>query len=819
MLRNYFNTALRQIAKRAGYTTINLLGLTVGVCACLAIWLITHFELTYDRFHPDGERIYRLVSQYKELSGNDVYSGNVPEPAGGQARVELSGIEKVAKFYNYNASVQIPSVQGKTKKFEKIPGDGLNGDFVFAEPQYFEIFKYQWVAGEPGAALNEPFRVVLSTKEVQKYFGLSDDWGSVLGRQVIYDDSLTVTVSGVVKDWDANTDLTFKDFISYSTIGASFVKNDIDLNNWSNFNGLSQTFVKLARGVTPDRIEAELQAFAVRHITVFQKSQHFQILLQPLSDLHFNASFEKLYGRQANLPALHGLLYIAAFILIIASINFINLSLSQALGRGKEIALRKVLGSSRSSLIFHFLIETFLLTLFSLVISLIIVLPILSLFSEFVPKELTFKVFDFSTVVFVLLLLFVTTFLSGFYPAYALSSMAPARALKSQARPKQALKAQFQKILIVFQFSISIIFIIAAIIGREQIHFILNKQLGFSKDAIIHITTDGKDPYDKRKLLAERIRLLQGVEMVSMDRLPPAFDGNATTKVYFSGRTTMKISTDFRVGDENYIPLYGISLVAGRNLFHSDTLREVVINQTLSKILGCSQPGDAIGKNLFFWGRTCQIVGVMADFNHNNPLHNSIGPVMVTSFAPMESGYSVKLATNGNSVGSFNRTTNDIRELWASTFPDKPFDYIFYDETIKSFYIKEQAEERIATAAMIITIILSCLGLFALVGLSAQQRTREIGVRKVLGASVTNVAIMISRSYVILVLSAFVISAPIAYFLMQKWLQDFANRIDIGSSIFIVAGILVILITLATVSFHAIKAAIADPIKSLRTEG
>ena len=492
MLKNYLKIAWRNILRQKGYTAINVSGLAFGVAACLMIWFITHYELRYEQFQPGRERIFRVVSEIGNKSRQTDHWGEVPEPAAAQMRLEISGIEKIANFHNYNMGVGIPDGKGGMKKFPKVSGGQNNEDFVFAEPQYFELFRYEWVAGDPATALKDPFHVVLSTSEAQKYFGQSD-WSALMGRRIVYDDSLTVVISGIVKDWDKPTDLQFKDFVSYSTLNASYLKDEMALDQWGNFSSSSETFIKLAPGVSAARIETEFKSFVDTHMKhSFDKDQTYRMLLQPLSDLHFSAEYDKDYGREVHLPTLYGLMGIAVFILIIAAINFINLSIAQSFRRAKEIGVRKVLGSSRRGLVIQFLSETFFLTLLALLISLCLMRPILASFPSFVPKGVTVALSDPATLLFISGILVVTTLLSGFYPAWVLSAFLPAQTLKNQGSQMGSGRNGLRKALVVFQFTLSVAFIIATIVIGDQMHFMLHKDMGFAKDAIVISRNESK---------------------------------------------------------------------------------------------------------------------------------------------------------------------------------------------------------------------------------------------------------------------------------------------------------------------------------------
>ncbi|HZY35511.1 MAG TPA: ABC transporter permease, partial [Mucilaginibacter sp.] len=392
MFRNYLKIAWRSITRNKAYTAINVLGLSLGVCACLIIYLVTSFELSYDTFHPGKDRIYRIVTLMQDAQGNrgDGASGIAALPMA--LRNELSGFEAVTGFYTYFPKVTIPGAKNTGKKFLALTEGEQPANVIVAEPQYFSIFQYRWLQGNPSTALNEPFKVVLSEQEAHKYFG-AVPLENIMGKEVIYNDSLRLTVTGIVQDWDKHTDFNFKDFISFATVQHSFLKKDIELENWQMWDSDSQGYVKLAKGVTPARVEKQLAQFVKAHIRMSDGSKA-QLLLQPLSDIHFNDHYQDSYSRQAHLPTLYGLMAVAVFILLIAAINFINLSTAQSLRRAKEVGVRKVIGSTKTNLTIQFLVETFLVTGVALIIAVAAVNPILSIFHAFIPQGVALNLFS-----------------------------------------------------------------------------------------------------------------------------------------------------------------------------------------------------------------------------------------------------------------------------------------------------------------------------------------------------------------------------------------------------------------------------------------
>ncbi len=818
MLRNYVKTTLRNLTKHKVSTLINLFGLTLGVTACLVIYLITKYELSYDTFHPDRERIYRLVgeSQYGN-SGEKHPVGFVPNAVPGAIRKEIAGLETVAAFHNIESDVLIPNGREKPKRFESRRRTGGNADLVIVEPQYFDIFRYEWLAGNPETALSEPFTLVLTEQKARTYFG-DLPLEQLIGKEVIYQDSVRVSVAGIVKDWAQPTDFTFTDFISSATIRASQLKREINLDEWDDIWSASQAFVRLPAGTTPAQLAGPFQQFGKAH---FQKELKFTPALQPLSDLHFNEAYQDNYSRKAHLPTLYGLMAIAGFILLIAAINFINLATAQSVQRAKETGIRKVMGSSRWNLISQFLGETAFLTFISVLISLLLVHPILATFQSLTPKGLTVDLFSLQTLVFLLFVTVMTSLLSGLYPSWVLSSYLPALVLKGQTALKGGQKGYLRKSLIVFQFTVSLVFIIGTLMVSRQLNFMRNKDLGFSTNAIVSIRPDGSirpsGGNDKGPVLAQKFKQLTGVERVTMEWFPPMGDAFMTTKLKYQGKTkVVEMDVSAKVGDENFIPMYQLRMLAGRNYLKSDSLRELVINATYANALGFKNPADALGQLIEFQDKKYPIVGVVADF-HEQSFHEKIGAVFIANL-PQARNIGVKLATKGQQMRDVKATLASMEQQWKAVYPDTKFEYTFLDESIAKLYEKEEKTGQLVNTATAIAILISCMGLFGLATFTAQQRTKEIGVRKVLGASVASIVALLSKDFLKLVVLAIVIASPLAWWAMNQWLRDFEYKVSLEWWVFALAGLLAVGIALLTVGAQSVKAALTNPVKSLRTE-
>jgi putative ABC transport system permease protein len=821
MFKNYFTIAWRNIIRHKIYTTINIVGLALGICACIVIYLITNYEFSFDKFHPGSDRIYRIVGE-AQRSGSEKQFLNSPFTDVAGFQNQIPGFEAAAGVYSYGAGVSIPNGSKPLKKFDgRIEGSYVTSSII-TWPQYFDIFKYLWLEGN-AQVLNEPFKVVLSEKRAHQYFG-DIPLNSIIGRTVIYDDSLRVSVAGIVKDWTENTDFGYTDFISISTATHSFLKSKIPAEDWSSLSPhQSMAFVKLAKGVTPSQVNKMFASFIKEHVKFPDNSSSLRMYLQALNDIHFTDDFHRGDDgddfRKAYLPTLDALMGVALFILIIAAVNFVNLSTAQSIQRAKEIGVRKVLGSNRRNIMFQFLTETVALTSIAVVLSVLLVNPVLDLFKDYIPEGVTFHLSNLSTLIFLLTVTLLTSLLAGFYPAKVLSSYLPVLSLKGASGQQGTERVGLRKALIVFQFSISLVFIIAAIVIGKQINFMNTTDKGFNTNNVITLMKWG-DKDQKLKVLAQQVAQIKGVDKVILQNHAPMGFAQMMNSFTYKGKQEIITQPLMEIGDDQYIPFYQMKIIAGRNMLHSDSLKELVINETMAKAIGFTNPQDALGKMLYMTGpagKAYPIVGVIADF-HQQSFHDAIQPAVIVNNPSLNFSIAIKLAASETNMKAVKPIVSGIEQRWKKIYPGEPFDYSFLNESVTWLYDQEKKTAWLMNAAMAITIFISCMGLFGLGMYTAQKRTKEIGIRKVLGASVANIATMLSKDFISLVLIAIVAASPVAYYFSKQWLQDFAYRTSINWWIFLIAGAVAISIALLTVSFQAIKAAIANPIKSLRTE-
>jgi putative ABC transport system permease protein len=815
MLQNYIKIAFRSFARRKLFTLINIIGLSVGISAALVIYLIVHFDFTFDKYHPGGNRIYRVVTNFS-FSGNPAYNPGVCDPLPG-AMNQVSGLSATAPVMVLPyADVTIPNSQSIFKKQDNV---------ILADAGYFQIFDYKWLAGS-AAGLSVPGQVVLTSDQAQKYFpGLS--YGQILGRTLLYD-TLKTIVTGIVQTPLQNTDLIFGSFISYATAFANpAMKAQLRLHNWGGTSVHHQFFVKLMPGTNTVIVQKQLNQILHENSPPYDKSNTQQFSLQPLADIHFNANYGTFNGRVANITTLYNLFAIALFILLLGCINFVNLSTAQSVQRAKEIGIRKAIGSSRWQLIFQFLAETFVLTLMAALISAALAPVLLNIFADFIPPGVNASlILRPGIVLFLLLLTALVSLLSGFYPALVLSGYKPVAVLKGQVKSENQSRntAWFRKSLTVSQFIIAQFFIMATLLVNKQIHYALHKDIGFKKDAIILINAPAKNySASRNRLFLHQLQTLPGVELAGIGRDAPMSDNTNTTEgTYKDGKREVKM-TDLaeKFGDENYIKLYHIKLMSGRNLQPGDIGKAFIVNQTLTRRIGFKNPQDAVGKQIinFNGDANMQIIGVVADFNQESIIAPIAPLTILMDNGPGNAGtFHIALKPQTGDGSNWQQAINGMQREWKNVYPGEDFTYHFLDKNIAQLYITEQHTATLLNWATGLSVLISCLGLLGLAVYNTTKRTKEIGVRKVLGASVAQLVVLLSREMIGLILLAFIIVTPVAYWAMHKWMQNFADRTTISWWIFGVGGMAMLVAASTTSALQTVKAAMANPVKSLKSE-
>lgn len=815
MFKTHLKVALRNFRQNKIFTLINMAGLAIGISASLVIYLIVQHDFSFDKFHQDRDRIYRVVSKI-QFPGMLMKNSGVPVPTGAAAREQVPGVENAAFFSVVSAKVTVPtSAQNAPLTFRE------REKIIYCDDEYFNIFKYNWLAGTPHQAMTEPFKVVLSKSAAIAYFG-NIDLNEVIGREVIYNDSIKTTVAGVVDDFRKNTDIIFKEYISMATIaGNEGMKEQMSWDSWGSINSQNQLMLKLKDGIDPNAVRSQLMDIKARHADSTENPMDLDFTLQPLSDIHFNTDFGAYSERQAHLPTMYGLLAVAAFLLLLGCINFINLTTAQAAQRAREIGIRKTMGSRKGQLIVQFLSETLLLTFMATILSVIIAPWLLNVFKDFIPAEVSFKSLNQPHVwIFLIAITVIVGLLAGFYPALVLTKFKPVTVLKNQAfsGTNQTRRAWLRKTLTVTQFVIAQFLIIATLVVSKQIHFSMTKELGYRKDAIVSVNVPwnyfSNAPDNRRFVFQQNLNAIPEIEMVSLSSSSPAsLNTNTSSFTFKKDDTVHETMVEIKYADSNYFKLYGMKLIAGAPLSQSDTVKEYVINETYAKMLGFTNPDDIVGKVV--GEKNIPIVGVLADF-HTKSTREEIKPLAYASY--INRSYTLHLGLRADDPASWKTAIQKAEKEYKKIYPESDFAYTFYDETIAKFYVAEQRISRLLTWASGLCIFISCLGLLGLAIFVTNARVKEIGVRKVLGASVFQIVSLLSKDFMKLVLVAFVLAVPLAWYATHSWLQDFAYRTELSWWLFVVAGVGMLMISLAILSFRTIKSALENPVKSLRTE-
>ncbi len=793
MFKNYFKVAFRNLWKNKVFSFINIMGLTVGMTACFLIFLYVKFELSYDAFNKKSDRIYRLVTDLKTPSDN-LHIGITSWAFAPKIKSELPEVQAFTRISGGNFLL--------TKGDQKFQEDKM----LFADSSLFEVFDFKLLKGNPQIALKDPYSIVLSETYAKKYFANENPVGQTL---LFSGDHTPSTVTGVMKDIPDNSQIKTDLFVSMSTLTKKM--NDSLDDQWDNFGATS--FLLLKPGTNAIALEKKFPELLKNWIgSDMDKAQmHYTLSLEQLRDVYLYS--DRNSSKSGNIRNVYIFSIIAVFILLIACFNFINLTTARASERAKEVGIRKVAGASKSQLGRQFIGETVLLCLIAFILVVGFSALLLPSFNRLSGKIISAGIFsNFSYLILLFFSSIAIGLVAGLYPALVLSSFKPIVVLKG--RFSSGTKGVFlRKGLVVTQFTISIALIIGTLIVYSQMKYMRNQELGFNKDQMVVLNTNGDSA---RFAFKQSLLNIPNVKSVSLSSSAPGMGNSEAYSQIENKNGDMQVATLSRYAvDFDFIPQYQIKMVAGRAFskdFATDTTQALILNETAVKLFGYSSPDQIIGKRFDQWGRQGKVIGVMKDF-HYRSLQENIKPLSMVIQPTSEQLVNVNIA-------SFNisQTLAAIEGKWKQMLPARPFSYIFLDDTFNKQYQDQDRFEKIFFNFAILAIFISCLGLLGLASYSTLQRTKEIGIRKVLGASVSGITSLLSKDFIKLVLIALVIASPLAWFGMHKWLQGFAYRINIGFWVFILAGIVAVLIALLTVSFQAIKAALTNPVKSLRTE-
>ena len=804
MIKNYFRINLRNLKHNKGYAIINILGLATGIAVCLLIFLIISFETSFDNYHKKSHRIFRVLTEYHHADSKEIFYGRgVPFGVPGALKNSFKQIEEVAPIWaDHNDQVVITNSGGElTKKFKE-----ENGVF-FTNPAFFKIVDFPLLAGSY-ETLNDPNNALLTKAAADKYFG---DWKDAIGKTFKLNNTYTLKVTGVLANVPSNTDFQFKIVISY---GTGYTSKFIHSTDWDNTSSNFSCYILLPSNASPSNLNSQLIALSKKKKSPENKDVQ---TIQPLDAVHYDTQAGNLSSKTISHELINALWLIAAFILLIACVNFTNLSTAQAINRSREVGVRKVLGSNKWQLQLQFLSETFLIVLASILCSLIIAWLSLPYINNLLELSLSINLSNgISILLFLLITLITVTILAGFYPSVVLSGFNPINALKSKLVSKSNKGISLRRGLVVFQFIIAQSLIIATMVIAKQMSFFTSQSLGFEKNAVVNIPipTDSAG-ISKIDFLKKQLKAVSGIQSVSFNSNTPVEDNNDNwTNIKFDHSTKQ---TDFysiiKSADNEYLPAYKLPLIAGRNIELSDTIREFLVNEMFLRNLGIRNPQDALNKEINLYGNVKgPVVGVLKDF-YTRSFRDGLAPLIITSNKGDYNETSIKLDSK-----ELTSSMNQIEKIWGETYPDFVFEYKFLDDKVENFYKHENQIAHLYKIFSMIAIFLSCLGLYGLASFMAVQRIKEVGIRKVLGATGSHIVYLFSKEFILLISIAFVIATPLTWYFMHQWLQNYPFRIQLSWWLFLAGGIISIIIALATVSIKAIKAAVANPVVSLRTE-
>ena len=787
MFRSYCIIAFRNVQRNLNYVLLNVFGLTISIASCLIIFLIVRNELGYDNFHRKADRTYRVTLNAIDFNPS-VSMGVVPA-----LRTDFPELENVSQVW-YQQLGQLKIGQQRYNEH----------GYMYADEQFTSIFDYQWLQGNPHTALSEPNTIVLTKSMAGKYFGNKDAMGQLINLDNQYD----LRVTGIVKDPPGNTSLPFRFLVSFAT-----VKKDLGpgANNFYAIMG-GNAYIVLPENYPLARLQGRMKAFIAKNWDA-DLAKEARLPLQPLRDIHFDQRYLNDSERPTtSRGTYYALAVVALFIIITACINFINLATAQAAKRAREVGVRKALGAGRSQLIRQFMGETSSLVIFSVLLAIVAAYFLLpeaaawlnikidrhQLFLPVVMALLT------ATTVLVILL-------AGLYPAFVQSAFQPVLSLKGSTGAAYR-GFTLRKSLVLLQFVISQVLIIGTMIVGRQMDFFRNQDLGFNKEAVVAFDLADRS---KREVVRQQLLNNPGVSDVCFSTGAPVYGRIYSPLSAPELGITKDDVTEIKIVDEHYIDMFGMKMLAGEKIARKspgDTTHNVVVNETLVHKLGIAGPQAALGKHILANGTYCTVIGVVKDFQSESK-HKKIRPCVIWYDEKVFFSASVKIRP-----GHMRETLSRIEKDWYSLFPDNLFYYEFLDDHIASFY---QQEEKVYTAFKLfssLAILIGCLGLYGLVTFAAVQRTKEVGIRKVLGASLPDIVALFAKEFVVLIAIAFVVAAPVAWYVMHTWLANFAYQVGIGPGTFVAGLILSIMIAACTIAYQSVKAALANPLKSLRTE-
>lgn len=820
MLKNFFTLAIRNLLKSRTTSIINILGFSLGITCCLIIYFKVKYELSFDRFHSHSENTFRVVRHTKGLglklaAGEWEYRDGVFGALPGEIKREIPEAVHVSPVMNIGfITINVPD----SKTAKGVKSFKVEGNTALVEPSFFTIFdfkgtNFRWIEGSPTVSLTEPFSIVLTQKEANKYFADQNPIGKSINLE-----KLEFKVTGIITDFPANTDLPLKLLISYSTI------NKLNEGFTEDWNGLgnNQCYVVLQNPDQKEVVESKIKKIYSQHASK-EQSENRLFKLQPLKELHSDSRFGNYSNRVVSKEIIFALICVGLFIIIIAGINYANLALARSGLRTREVGIRKVFGSNRRLIVAQFLGESFIITLIAMNIGILCSKLILALSPAFLSIPADYSItFDGLTIVFLILLLLFISFISGCYPALVVSRFNPIDILKNRFVISHSGKLNFTRAMVVLQFTISLIMIIATTVVFKQLKFLNNIDLGYNKEAVFVVGIPQND-----QMLMERFRtsMLKNpyVKHISLSSNDPAQSGSWTDITRYENQQEKRIVTQIVSIDTSYINTYQLNLLAGRNISDIDSGKTLLVNEQLIKDLEFKSLQDAVGAEVNLYAdpnNKVTIVGVLKDYYYES-LRNKVRPTALVGNSRVHQA-GIKLALDRydkrNAYTQMKSVLQYTQETWLSIYPDNFYEYTFIEDRLNSYYRNEQLTSQLFNIFAIITIFIGCLGIFGLAFYTSEQKSKEIAIRKVNGASVGSIIGILSKNYSVWLGIAFLIACPVAFFAMRKWLESFAYKTSISWWVFAFAGLTALTVAAITVSWQSYKAAVRNPVDSLKYE-
>lgn len=789
MLKNYINIAFRNLSRNKGFSILNILGLSVGIACCLLLFFYVRNELSYDSFHEKGDRVYR-IGKVRVSDGNETRTARSQVPMGPAIEQNFPGVEKAVRFWR-----AFEPVVGRENQYFN------ESNFYFTDPSVLEVFSFNLIEGNAAKALSQPHSVVLTGQTAKKYFGDENPVGKVISYDGYPAGEVDLTVTGVIEDLPSNTQFEF-DFL------ATLKGVETEKDNWGSHKPI-WTYVLLEDNTDPGLLQQSLPSFQENQYASSAVTE--AVLLEPLTSIHLYSDLRGGFKPGSSITHIYFFSTIGFFILLIACINFMNLSTAQALRRAAEVGVRKTLGAQRNELVKQFLGEAFVVTAISLLLGLLWAEIALPFFNEIAEKELVLDFTNPAAIGSLVLLLLTVGILAGLYPAFFLSKFKPVDVLGK--RITSAKGGMLRKGLVVFQFTVSIVLIAVTLMIYRQMEYIRNKNIGFNEEQVVVLPYSSQE----RPLLNRLIRN-PNVLNVSVSQRVPANTINDDGRTVTLPKKENPIRVESYVIDERFLDTYRINVIAGRGLSRdlSSDSSAFLINETAVKEFGWNSPAEAIGKSLTWSGyKSGTITGVVNDFQLAS-LHQKIEPLVLHTMR--DSGWWKTFISVRIKPDHIPETLNFIEAGWKELTPKGAYEYFFIDQSLEQLHRADQQTGTLFGYFAGLAIFITCLGLLGLASFMAAKREKEIGVRKVFGAEIRDIISLMLKDFIVLILTGFFISVPIAYIIMNKWLNSFAYHIDIEIFIFAVAGSLALFIALSTVSYQAVRAALLDPVESLRSE-